>query len=319
MVAVLKLNPRIHGDSQMTGKIQKVLIGASVLASVSAIATAPAQAITLVPQNITFNTNNYQTYTGGNSGSFKPNDSAAAISALQDSDPTSNVELWYTNENPTANVGFSGEFISSTLGTHTVSVSSVTAADWAIFGNQWLNDLLASNSQINNIWNGLSLVQQTLARTVVTTTGLTRSGDPNIGSLTLDEAKGNIELTLLGDFDLKSKISNPGYTTGNFIFDTFLRTAANRISGPIQVSEVAKLTIDGKTYYAYGFNATPSGIKASDDQESYTGIYRYDPLITLTPTTPPTTPPTQSVPEPTAIGGLLLLGGLMATRRCLAS
>jgi hypothetical protein len=319
MVAILKPNKRNQGDSQMAGSIKKFLIGASVIASASAIATAPAQALTLTPSSIEFNTENYQTYTGGSNGVFKPNDLSAAVTALTDNDPTSNVELWYTSEHSSANVGFSGQFDSKTLGTHTVSVSSVTRADWAIFADQWLDGFLAANPEINTIWTGLSPADQKTLKFFLKRTGLSRSGDPNIGAVTLDEAKGSIELALVGHLDLKPRIKAGQYKMGNRLFDGFLFQESKNINGPILASEVAKLTVDGKTYYAYSFNPTPSGIVASDDQESYTGIYRYDPLITLTPNTPPTTPPTQSVPEPTAIGGLLLLGCLMATRRRLAS
>jgi len=303
----------------MVGSIKKFLIGASVLASATAIATTPAQALTLTPSSIEFNTENYQTFTGGSDGVFEPNDLSAAVTALTDNDPTSNVELWYTSENSSANVGFSGQFDSKTLGTHTVSVSSVTQKDWAIFADQWLDGFLAANPEINTIWTGLSSADQETLKFFLKRTGLSTWGDPNIGGLTLDEAKGAIDLALVGHLDLKPLIQAGQYKTGNRLFNGFFFEAANKINGPILASEVAKLTVDGNTYYAYSFNPTPSGILASDDQESYSGIYRYDPLITLTPNTPPTTPPTQSVPEPTAIGGLLLLGGLMATRRRVAS
>jgi hypothetical protein len=312
MVAVLKPNKRNQGDSQMVGSIKKFLIGASVLASATAIATTPAQALTLTPSSIEFNTENYQTYTGGSEGVFEPNDLSAAVTALTDDDPTSNVELWYSSEHSSANVGFSGQFDSKTLGTHTVSVSSVTQKDWAIFGEQWLDDFLAANPEINTI---LSPADKETLKLFLKIFGLSRSGDPNIGGLTLDEAKGSINLDLVGHLDLKPRIKAGQYKMGNRLFDGFLSQEAKNINGSILASEVAKLTVDGKTYYAYSFNATPSGILADDDQESYTGIYHYDPLITLTPNTPPT----QSVPEPTAIGGLLLLGCLMATRRRLAS
>lgn len=300
----------------MVGSIKKFLMGASVLASASAIATAPAQALTLTPSSIEFNTENYQTYTGGSDGVFQANDLSAAVTALTDNDPTSNVELWYTSEHSSANVGFTGQFDSKTLGTHTVSVTSVTAADWKIFGEQWVDDFVAANPEINTI---LSPADKEVFKIFLKGTGLSRSGDPNIGALTLDEAKGAINLDLVGHLDLKPLIKAGQYKMGNRLFDIYFFEESKNINGPIRASEVAKLTVNGKTYYAYSFNPTPSGIVASDDQESYTGIYRYDPLITLTPTTPPTTPPTQSVPEPTAIGGLLLLGCLMATRRRLAS
>jgi hypothetical protein len=284
----------LTGDTLMKGTIKKFLLGATVVAGMSGIASAPAHAALLAPQNITFNTTNYQTYTGGNSGSFIPNNSAAAINALTDNDPTSNVELWYTTENPTANVGFN-----ATLGGFDVSVSSVTGADWANFGNQWLTDLLTHY--------GVNLPQpayNAVLNDLIAIGGLPRANDPNVGAFTYDTNSGKFDLTLVGHYDLRERIAT--YLSGNPVspWNALIQQAAASIPFPLQASEIAKVSIAGNTYYAYSFNATNSGIATTDGTESYTGLYHWDPIVK------------KSVPEPSAVLGLMAVGGLfIATRK----
>lgn len=288
----------------MTDALKKFLLGASILASVSTFATAPAQAL-----SINFDPDNFRTYRVGNTPFFTNNDPADAISALTDggNSAVSNVELWYTDENPTANVGFTAK-----EGDYTVKISSVTQADWANFGEQWLNSLLSAYGAT------LSSPVYDEVLSYVTTQGIPRSGDPNIGQITLTP-NGKLSLDLIGHYNLAPLLLNPAtrnsYLTGNQTLDNLLLGAA--ASGQLlQMSEVAKVSNGGKDYYAYSFSAVSSGISSSDGTESFTGIYKWDPNLTLTPDDP--TPPTP-VPEPATLGGLLLLGGLLVTRRQTAS
>lgn len=283
--------------------LKQVLLGATACLSVSAIAS-PSQAISMTPQNITFDSFNYKTYTGGSNGTFSINNTSAAIAALQDNDPTSNVELWYSTESPTANVGFT-----STLGSHNVTVQSVTAADWAIFGNQWLNDFIASNTQFTNMWSALAPTQQAVARSSLTTMGLPSSGDPNVGSLTLDSLTGELKLDLIGHLDLKPRILAGQYSTGNLIWNSILSGFAKQTQGPIQASEIAKVTVGNDTYYAYGFNATSTGASTNDGSESYTGRYSWTKTLAVAP-------PPVSTPEPSSVvGSLLIVGALVVSRK----
>ena len=111
----------------MKNTVKRLLIGASIVAGMSAIATSPAHAV-----SFTFNNSNeINTYTGGSNGIFLPNNTKAAVKALTDGNASSNVELWYSTENPNANVGFI-----ATEGNYTATVTSVTAADWNNFGSQ---------------------------------------------------------------------------------------------------------------------------------------------------------------------------------------
>ncbi|WP_414516907.1 NF038130 family PEP-CTERM protein [Nostoc sp. PCC 9305] len=82
-----------------------------------------------------------------------------------------------------------------------------------------------------------------------------------------------------------------------------LQAALNGYQGEIAASEIAKVVTGGQTYYAYSFNPTASGITASDDGVSYSGIYTW------------TTPKYVSAPEPSVILGLMGVAGVFATRR----
>ncbi|MBD1851537.1 NF038130 family PEP-CTERM protein [Leptolyngbya sp. FACHB-711] len=280
--------------------IKQILLGAAVCLSAGAI-VSPSNAATLTPRNIIFDTSNYRTYTGGSNGIFSSNHAGAAIAALQDSNPTSNVELWASTENPTANVGFS-----STLGKYNVTVQSVTAADWAVFGNQWLTDFLASSAQITQMWSMLTLSQQRDARSSLLSLGLPSSGDPNVGSLTLDSLTGQLKLDLIGHLDLRPRILARQYSTGNTTWDNILLRFAGRTQSAIQASEIAKVTIGKDTYYAYSFNATSTGVSTNDGSESYTGRYTWTKTLAPSP---------KSTPEPSVIGSLIVAGGLVASRK----
>ncbi|WP_138497721.1 NF038130 family PEP-CTERM protein [Nostoc sp. PA-18-2419] len=77
--------------------------------------------------------------------------------------------------------------------------------------------------------------------------------------------------------------------------------------GEIGASEIAKVVTDNKTYYAYSFNPTASGITASDDGVSYSAYYTWH--------TPGYTAPPKKVPESSVILGLLGVAGVFTTQR----
>jgi hypothetical protein len=413
---------------------QKLVIGASMAIGVSALATAPAHAVSFEFNNL----NETNTYTGGSNGKFIKANAAAATKALIDKDSSSNVELWYSTENPTSNVGFT-----ATQGNYSATVSSVTANDWSSFGSQWLGDLLSNYTPFKSVWNGFSADSKSLVTSYFPSLGM---GDPNIGGFQFGQ-NGGVELKLVGHLDVKNKLATtistkveekwnaiksqfPQQTTQptlsqlqssipqlqtqlntitgqittlqaalnaiptqiqtqaaavsaittqvtilqaalNAIPNTpanqtqrqslttqisqlnilknqplaiqksqlntlknvtlpgqisQLNTAKNQLSGQISqltsfkdvltlqatlndykgeigASEIAKVVTGGQTYYAYSFNPTASGITASDDGVSYSGIYTW------------TTPKYVSAPEPSVILGLMGVAGVFATRR----
>ncbi|MFN6564442.1 MAG: NF038130 family PEP-CTERM protein [Nostoc sp. ChiSLP01] len=329
---------------------QKLVIGTSMAIGVSALATAPAHAVSFDFNN----TAEINTYTGGSNGTFIRGNAQggtnAAIKALTDNDPTSNVELWYSSETPGSNVGFTAK-----QGNYSATVSSVTADDWNSFGSQWVGDLLNAYTPFKSVWNGFSVSTQSLITSSFSSLGI---GDPNIGGFQFGQ-NGGVELKLVGHLDVKTKLSdtlkdklNAAYTTpvkllfGNkditqvsvsdvnakisslkllpatstiqtqiaqlTTFKDLLNFQAtlNAYQGGIGVSEIAKVATGGKTYYAYSFNPTVSGITASDDRLSYSAYYTWK-----TPGYTAPTPPSSSVPEPSVILGLLGVAGVFTTRR----
>ncbi|WP_177176109.1 NF038130 family PEP-CTERM protein [Trichormus sp. NMC-1] len=178
----------------MKNTFGKLLVGASMAIGFGVVAATPAQAV-----SFSYNSpNQIKTYTGGSDGVFIPNNTAAATKALTDGDVTSNVELWYSDENPTANVGFT-----ATQGAYSATVSSVTASDWNTFGSQWLGDLLSTYTPFESVWNSFSANTKSLVTGYFPLLGM---GDPNIGNFEFGQ-NGGVELKLIGHLDVKSKLS----------------------------------------------------------------------------------------------------------------
>ncbi|PLZ97595.1 PEP-CTERM sorting domain-containing protein [Fischerella thermalis CCMEE 5268] len=293
----------------MTGvknTVNRLLIGVSMVAGMSAIATSPAHAV-----DFTFNNSNeINTYTGGSNGIFIGKDTTAATNALTDGDASSNVELWYSSETPTANVGFT-----ATEGNYSATVSSVTANDWKEFGSQWLDDLLNAYQPFQSVWNAFSSNTKSMITSFLPSLGM---GDPNIGGFQFGE-NGGVQLQLVGHLDLKTKLLDQINTLlklpsvllpqAQRTDLTNLKNALNAYQGQIAASEIAKVVTGGKTYYAYSFSGIASGITASDDGKSYNAIFNWS-----TPDYVAKAPP-KSVPEPSVMLGLLSIAGVFVTQR----
>jgi hypothetical protein len=96
-------------------------------------------------------------------------------------------------------------------------------------------------------------------------------------------------------------------STGNVIFDGILLKLAQTAvttNTPFQISEIAKVTFNDQVDYAFGFSATDSGAIAGDrkDTTSHTGIYSWSNNY-------------KTVPDPSAIFGLVAVGGLVVASR----
>lgn len=285
-------------------------ISSSLMVAVGAVAPSPLKAASIGEIEFFSSTNppNYQTYSGTNSGSFIPHDEIAAVTALTDNVAGSNVELWYTNENPTEYVGFSG-----TLNGHQVRISNITLADWSntingkTLAEKWVEDLLAVYEPL-----GFSLSEAQKAQGIaeLESNGMDRGHDPNIDYVIGED--GLLKLGLIGHFDLTPLVQSGEYVIGNTVLDAILQNAAMVAAMDenlfMQVSEVARVEIDGEVFYAYGFNATETGITtlAVDGTNGYTGLYQWSvPLQT------------ETVPEPSLLLGLIGLGGLLLGKKCL--
>ncbi|EAW37459.1 NF038130 family PEP-CTERM protein [Lyngbya sp. PCC 8106] len=300
----------------MSGLLNKFVVGASVIVGMSAISVAPAFAANLT--NVKFDGTDYRTY---NYNTITNGVEADAISALMDGDSLTNVELAANDEMGMSRVGFSGM-----LNGVNVKVESVTAADWNIFGGQWLNDFSNAYSDVYNATVSIPLIGsinigQAVAGAIQG--GLARSGDANIGSFVQDDVTGEYQLSMVGHYNvLNAPYVMPMLTEelgGESLANTAMGMVNNLLGvnleepggfNPLQVSEVAKVTIGDEVHYAYSFGATQTGILAADaapgDTSSHTGLYTW---------TLEGQPPVAAVPEPSTMLGLMAVGGLFAAAK----
>jgi hypothetical protein len=360
----------------MSGNIKKLLIGASVIASVSAIATNAASAAVFRPTDIEFDTTNINTWLFTDPANPQMDSTGIggvnrrvlndfnnyeninkAIAALTDDDSATNVEIWTRGEAPTANVGFSAN-----LGQNQIRVESVTANDWATgsLAEKWLDSFLGS---FNGILQSLGLTPTVEQKSLIVDTlkakGMYSAGDPNIGDITYDDQTGQLKVDLVGHLDramlyvdtnqyvldMRSKVTingqqvaNPNlgkpmldkngnptpnpkylqplndarYNTGNLLLNQALYQVAKTsfVNGQFfQMSEIAKVTFNGVVDYAFSFSAIDAmaiaGDRSKTDRTSHTGIYSW----TKTVAEP------ASVPEPSAMLALMVLGGFLAAKR----
>jgi hypothetical protein len=180
-----------------------------------------------------------------------------------------------------------------------------------------------------------------LFATHLTTNGFNELGDANIGGVSFDDQTHQLKVDLVGHLDaagryvdtramVEQKTTKNGVTTTKMVANSnylkkspdFARNTtglaaldnalfamslkAFTTGNPFQVSEVAKVTYNGQTDYAFSFAAIDSGAIAGDrnkvnDKTSHTGLY------TWVKTLPP---PSTKVPEPTAMLGLIAVSGL---------
>ena len=279
--------------------VKKLLLGASIAAGVSAIATTPAFAGTLTNANIggTASTD-YYVYDLNNSGTqtVKVESNLANVQKVLDGNaakPTGNVELRASSEQSgfdfTQNTTLTGK-----IGDKDITLSSLTLDDWLspatgglTFGQKWFNEALSANGFA-------SLIGTNQAKGLFTTfslqKGFQRFSDPNISYVNQDDTTGLISIGLAGHYDAASLLGLP----------------SNPFK-PLQASEIVKYTYNGVTDYLYSFKATESGLTEKSDGISHKG--NYEVTINGVPGT------STSVPEPSVMLGLLGICGILATQR----
>lgn len=320
----------------MAGKIQKVLIGASVLASVTGLVGSPAFAISITPTSLTGNfliydsdgTNTFQVpYTGLDqaktilAGSCTVN---AADACDPPGSPTGNIELFADSETGTYSSlsAFLNAPVSSLKGTlfgQEITLSSLTGKDWfgpsgnttygaATLATEWFNAALTNNGFASVVQN--TQIANLAFNTFLARGGFQRFSDPNISYVTQETSTSGVLIGLAGHYDATDLLLS-GFSPAERAVLLRLRSPDKR-GQPIQLSELVNVTYGGKTGYHYSFNAANSGFTETSDQRSHNGNYEVDPL----PPVPPTpVPPTQSVPEPSALLGLVGLGGFFLAKR----
>lgn len=369
----------------MMKKINRLIVGASIVASMSAIAPAQAAAI----QNATITGNApYLTYDADATSTFLVPNSANNVQKVlggDSSSPTGNVELFSNSEKLSYNQFTSYSATTSlagTIGGKAITLSSLTFADWnSDFGGQtlaqkWFGDLLAANNLTSVL--GANTPNEVLA-SFIDNGGLQRFSDPNISYVNQDQ-NGLIRIGLAGHFNAVSLIqaalqptqaqlqatynkaqtalstAEAGLSTlqknRNLLLAQLAIASSNQkpaiqlqittLTGQInavqiqidtikqqisqistklnpltallnnkdlsiQASELVKVSYDnGPAQYLYSFKATNSGLVNREDRASHNGNYE----VKLQGDKP-----SQSVPEPSAVIGLVSLGGLLAAKR----
>jgi hypothetical protein len=287
----------------MAASFKKLLIGTSVAVGISAIATLPAKAAAFDFDN---NKTNYATYTHQDGNLWIKGNETAAISALTDGNLQTNVELNYTNETNSSSVGFT-----VTAGNYTAKVSSVTNDEFNAFQGEWLNGLLSTYQPLQTVWNNLTAPFQAIALEVFKST--VGFGDPNIAEFSLDQT-GAMSMKTMGFYDIKPRASLMVDAAINQLPQSMklfftpqansFKAALQQINGPLQISEIVKVELNGNAQYVYGFNAQASNFTAKDDKQSYSGVFSWSQAGVPV-----------GVPEPSTILGLMAVGGLFAAAK----
>ncbi len=325
----------------MQGIMKKFLLGASVVAGISGIAGAPAFAGSLTGASVSgaAGTDYYLYKQVGNQ--TVRDDSASLSTVLQGNcavvgvacnpagSPGGNVELFANSEQSPLSpenvsqaftalsnfLGYSGTTsLTGQIGGQDIAISSLNAVDWfgssaasvktalstATTSNQRLAaiNLLYNPSNLATQWfeNTLSqygflpsttLAKKTAFNTFLLAGGFQRFSDPNISYVNQDD-NGLIRIGLAGHYNALDLlgITLPGSPT-------------------VQVSEVVKVSYKGgPAEYKYSYHAAQSGLTAADDGRSHNGEYE----VTLQGDPVP-------VPEPSALLGLVTVGGLFVAKR----
>lgn len=313
----------MRGKKKMLKTIRRLTIGATVVGSVSAIASAPAFAASL---SVTSLTGNFFIYdSDGVHTTLTPYtglDQAQRILEGSAGSPTGNIELFadsetskYSNLNNFQNAAVTT--LTGTIHGKQLSLSSLTGKDWfgelmdkayyatgaanSTLAAKWFNAVLDANGFIGSSRAGLF-------NTFLTNGGFQRFSDANISYVNQANPTSKVLIGLGGHYDATNLLVDvfTGNSKNSFVRAAALSSinsqrSAEKRGTAIQASEVFKVAFGGRTDYKYNFSATNSGLIATDDGISHNGNYE----ITVEP-----------VPEPTTILGMIVgLGGIFAAKR----
>ncbi|CAD5924843.1 NF038130 family PEP-CTERM protein [Planktothrix agardhii] len=167
-----------------------------------------------------------------------------------------------------------------------------TAENNAITAYNTLNgQLLTANNTLKKLNGDLSTAK----------TGLvTLNGNLSTANNTLPKAQSGLSELEKSKVDVTDGIA--ALTAAKQQVDSFTN-ALSQIQN-LQISEIAKVELDGVSEYVYSFNAEKSGFVAKDDGTSYSGVYSWSKAGTPAP-----------VPEPSTILGLIAVGGLFGAAK----
>lgn len=293
---------------------KKLLIGASIAASVSAIASTPAFAGSLTNATIGGSAaSDYLVYGVEGNKTKEIAKTQANLQAVLDgnaSNPTGNVELRASSEKAgfdfTKNTTLSGK-----IGGKDITLSSLTAADWTPnFVNTWLTAALNANgfSQFTSQVGFLSNI-------FVNYGGMQRFSDPNISYVNQNDTTGEISIGLAGHLNantlltqsIDSYMASLNPLTLDYAIAKGLKTTLG--TKQIQASEIVKVSYNGgPSQLLYNFKATETGLTELSDGVSHSGNYEVK-FAGIAP------PPVASVPEPSVMLGLVGVFALFVTQR----
>ncbi len=316
----------------MKSNLKKLLFGASILASVTGLATAPASATTFTLSGsdiIKYEAIDYHNNDGIlDTTVANPN---ADINALlqgncsvpaylpqyqcQPGEPGGNLELFASSEKLNLNEFLGHQDVTSLQATfddgRSMTLSSLTAVDW--FGddlntgygantlaNRWFSDALNAYNINDLLLGGLGYTRGSLYDTFLNSGGFQRFSDANISYV--NNNNGTVDIGLAGHYDATDLLL--GVLTPSQQTQLDLAQFLGILPPELQASEVVKVTHNDRTSYAYTFSAARSTLSSDDGTHSHSGVY--DPQFTLDPV---------DVPEPSILLGLIGVGGLVAAKR----
>jgi hypothetical protein len=236
----------------MVKSIKRLIIGASVFASVSAIASAPAFAGSIKNTAIT-GTAPYLVYDADNTNTFLVPSNPVNVNKVLDGDkstPTGNVEL-FSNSETLDNAAFASytgtTSLQGTIGGKAITLSSLTLTDWnttlssgKTLGQQWFGDLLTANNLLPLLGTN---TESEIFTSFTENGGLQRFSDPNISYVNQD-SNGLIRIGLAGHFNATSLIQTalqPTQTKLKNLFDT-AQTGFTNLNNLLKLAQ-ANLTL----------------------------------------------------------------------------
>jgi hypothetical protein len=268
-------------------KLANFALGASLL---SGLFTTPAIAASLANPTLG-GAGDVILYNANSTNTFRDNN-ASLVQILQGdaSNPLGNVELFASSE---SGASFSTPTtLSGILNGTSLTLSSLTAADWDIFGRQWFSEFLNVSLDVVGQQARAQLGDAALYTIFSNSRGREFFSDPNISYINQDDTTGMIKIGLAGHLNAFSRIS------------TAIPQLKNYLKPQVQASEIVKVTYgNGPAQYLWSFSATASGRVERGDGASHNGNYEVSFMGQL--------PPSESVPEPASVLGLVALGGLL--------
>ena len=298
----------------MANTFQKLFLGASMLAGAIAVSTpALAGSITnpsIVGTDFILYEASYDAdpadlptpviVSGFEGYTFEsPNADLATVLMGDALRPGGNVELFASSES----TGFGGAPVSitGTLDGNDITVSSVTAADWAIFGLDWFEGFVRAAIDFDTEADLNDFLENDLANTFALFQafgGRETFSDPNVSYI--NSENGNVEIGLAGHLNARNRILEGSPALGFLLGDL--------LKDEVQASEIVRVDYQNETRYLYSFSATNSDLYENGEFQrrgltsSHSGNYE----VGFSVSNPGSD---VDIPEPTALLGLLATGG----------